>query len=50
MDNNEAAITAAAAGTIIFKSDGNFDRSCGLNGGNWNAVYPCSARFPGLDI
>jgi hypothetical protein len=39
MDNDEAAITAAAPGTIIFKSDGNFDRSCGLNGGTWNAVY-----------
>ncbi len=39
MDADEAAIVAADAGTIIFKSNGNFDRSCGLNGGNWNAVY-----------
>ena len=32
-------IVAAAAGTIVFKSDGNFDRSCAMGSGNWNAVY-----------
>jgi murein DD-endopeptidase MepM/ murein hydrolase activator NlpD len=29
MDNNEALVVAAAAGTIISKSDGFFDRNCG---------------------
>ncbi len=39
MDNNEAIAVAAASGQIIFKSNGNADRSCSLNGSNWNAVY-----------
>ncbi len=39
MDNSEVEIIAAAPGTIAAKSDGNFDRSCGLNGGTWNSVY-----------
>ena len=39
MDNDEVIIVAAAPGTIIFKSDGNNDRSCGFNGSDWNAVY-----------
>ncbi len=39
MDNNEVRIIAAAPGTIVFKSDGNFDRNCGFGSGNWNAVY-----------
>jgi hypothetical protein len=39
MDNNEVEAVAAAPGTIIFKSDGNFDRSCGFNSNTWNAVY-----------
>ena len=39
MDNDEVIIVAAAPGTIIFKSDGNDDRSCGFNGADWNAVY-----------
>lgn len=39
MDNNQVEVVAAASGTIVFRSDGNFDRSCGLNGGNWNAIY-----------
>jgi len=39
MDDNEVEIVAAAAGTITLRSDGNFDRSCSLSGGNWNAVY-----------
>lgn len=32
-------IIAAAAGTIVARSDGNFDRSCSMNNNNWNAVY-----------
>ncbi len=39
MDHNEVEIVAAAPGTIVLKSDGNFDRSCGFNSNNWNAVY-----------
>jgi murein DD-endopeptidase MepM/ murein hydrolase activator NlpD len=39
MDSSEVEIVAAAAGTIIYKSDGNFDRSCAFNSNNWNAVY-----------
>jgi murein DD-endopeptidase MepM/ murein hydrolase activator NlpD len=39
MDSSEVEIIAAAAGTIIYKSDGNFDRSCTFNSNNWNAVY-----------
>ncbi len=39
MDYDEVEIVAAADGIIINKSDGNNDRSCGLNGGQWNAVY-----------
>ena len=30
MDSNEVQIVAAAAGTIMLKRDGNFDRSCGF--------------------
>jgi len=39
MDNDEAEVLAGAAGQIIAKSDGNFDRSCSLSGGSWNAIY-----------
>lgn len=39
MDNQEVAIVAAAPGVIVFKQDGNFDRSCGFNNNPWNAVY-----------
>jgi murein DD-endopeptidase MepM/ murein hydrolase activator NlpD len=39
MDNNEAMAVAAAAGQIIYKSNGNFDRNCSFNSSNWNAVY-----------
>jgi murein DD-endopeptidase MepM/ murein hydrolase activator NlpD len=39
MDNSEVEVIAAAEGTIILKSDGNFDRSCNTTGGQWNAVY-----------
>lgn len=39
MDHEDVQIVAAAAGQIIGKDDGNFDRSCGFGGGDWNAVY-----------
>jgi murein DD-endopeptidase MepM/ murein hydrolase activator NlpD len=39
MDNSEVEVVAAAPGTLISKDDGNFDRSCSLGGGNWNAAY-----------
>jgi hypothetical protein len=39
MDNNEVAIVAVAPGTIVYKHDGEFDRSCGFNNNPWNAVY-----------
>src|SRR5258708_6514321 len=39
MDSSQVHIVAAAPGTIIYKSDGNFDRNCAFNNGNWNAVY-----------
>ncbi|APY08535.1 hypothetical protein BWZ20_09580 [Winogradskyella sp. J14-2] len=40
MDNDQAEIIAAAAGQIIAKGDGNFDRSCDFNTTTpWNAVY-----------
>jgi murein DD-endopeptidase MepM/ murein hydrolase activator NlpD len=32
-------IVAAAPGTIVLKTDGNFDQSCDLNTNPWNAVY-----------
>lgn len=39
MDRNEVLVVAAAPGTIVYKSDGNFDRSCGFNSNLWNAIY-----------
>ena len=36
--NNSVEVIAAAAGTIISKTDGNADDHCGCLG-NWNAVY-----------
>ncbi|MGL5891304.1 MAG: peptidoglycan DD-metalloendopeptidase family protein [Bacteroidia bacterium] len=39
MDSSEVEVIAAAAGTIIYKSDGNYDRNCTFNSNNWNAVY-----------
>lgn len=39
MDNNQVKVIAAAAGTIIYKSDNNYDRNCASNSSNWNAVY-----------
>lgn len=39
MDNDQVQVVAVQGGTIVNKFDGNNDRSCGLNGGSWNAVY-----------
>jgi len=39
MDNDEVEIIAAAAGQIILKSDGQFDRNCAFNNSLWNAVF-----------
>ena len=39
MDSNAVRIVAAAPGTIITKTDGNFDRNCAIGSGQWNAVY-----------
>lgn len=39
MDNDQVKVVAGAAGTIVYKSDGNYDRNCGFNSDNWNAVY-----------
>jgi murein DD-endopeptidase MepM/ murein hydrolase activator NlpD len=39
MNNNQVEIIAAAAGTIVYKADGNFDKNCSFGSGNWNAVY-----------
>ena len=40
MDQQQIAIVAAAAGTIIGKTDGNFDRDCAIDfAKEWNAVY-----------
>lgn len=39
MDHDQVQVIAAAPGTILYKSDGNNDRSCSFNGNNWNAVY-----------
>lgn len=39
MDSSQVKIVAAAPGTITYKSDGNFDRSCASNSNMWNAVY-----------
>jgi hypothetical protein len=39
MDSMDVEIISCAPGTIIYKSDNNFDRSCGFNSNNWNAVY-----------
>lgn len=38
-EKNLAEVIAGAAGTIIFKSDGNYDKSCNFNNNQWNAVY-----------
>ena len=37
--NNHAWVIAAADGIIIEKEDGNFDMSCAMGSGQWNAIY-----------
>jgi len=37
--NDYAEIVAAAAGTIFYKHDGEFDQNCTFNNSPWNAVY-----------
>jgi peptidase M23-like protein len=39
MAAQQIEIIAAAPGTIVSKSDGNFDQNCRFNNGDWNAVY-----------
>ncbi len=39
MDHDQVEIVAGAPGTIIYKNDGQFDRSCTFNNNIWNAVY-----------
>lgn len=39
MDADQVRVVAAAPGTIVLKEDGNYDRNCGLNTLDWNAVY-----------
>ena len=45
LDNEEAVVVAAAPGTIVFKQDGNQDRTCGnlatmsADATQWNAVF-----------
>lgn len=39
MDNSEVAVLAAAPGVVVYKQDGQYDRSCGFTGQQWNAVY-----------
>lgn len=39
MDHDLVEVVAAAPGIIIFKQDGNFDRSCGFSNALWNVVY-----------
>ncbi len=39
MEDGAVKIVAAAPGTIVYKSDGNFDHNCSFNNLNWNAIY-----------
>lgn len=39
MDNAEVEIVAVAPGTIVFRQDGNADRSCTMSTSPWNAVF-----------
>lgn len=39
MDDEDVVIVAGAPGTIVNRTDGNFDRSCAISSANWNAVY-----------
>lgn len=38
MDNNQVEVIAAAAGTIVQKADGNFDRNCATNSLTANSI------------
>jgi murein DD-endopeptidase MepM/ murein hydrolase activator NlpD len=38
MDDDDVEIVAAAAGRIIRRQDGNYDRNCGFGSSNWNGV------------
>ncbi len=38
-DDDGAEVIAASDGQILYKSDGQFDRSCTFNSNSWNAVY-----------
>lgn len=38
MQNNEVEVVAAAAGTIVLKQDGYYDKNCTC-AGTWNAIY-----------
>ena len=35
----QAEVVAAAAGTIVYKTDGNSDRNCDFSNPNWNAIF-----------
>ena len=37
--NDLSEVIAAAAGTIIYKNDGEFDMNCNFNSNEWNAIY-----------
>jgi murein DD-endopeptidase MepM/ murein hydrolase activator NlpD len=39
MDNDEVEVVASAAGTIVYRRDGYYDRSCGFNGDPANLIY-----------
>ena len=38
MDDDQVHVVAGEGGIIVDKVDGNYDRSCGIGGGTWNAV------------
>ena len=38
MDNDQVQVVAAAPGTIVFRADGNYDRSCGVSSAPWNGL------------
>ncbi|HXR80086.1 MAG TPA: peptidoglycan DD-metalloendopeptidase family protein, partial [Saprospiraceae bacterium] len=38
MEHDQVKVVAAAAGIIVYKSDGNFDRNCSFNSLDWNSV------------
>ena len=39
MDNDQSRVIAGAAGQIVGKFDGGYDRSCSFNNNMWNAIY-----------